>query len=179
MIYNIRLCPRHRARIKGGTNFNFSSAINVLVGPNGSGKSSLLEAIYTCNECNISADKDTKYRYFNSETMNPHLPYEQVKGITTSLIRVRAMFSSHGESMRDVLASMNFDVGDCLLLDEPETGHDLWWVLKIRRGLDDIVRKGCQIIAASHHPVFWKGVNIIELQKGYLHKTSKEFRKNI
>ncbi len=179
MIYSITICPKHRARINEGVRFSFSSAINVLVGPNGSGKSSLLEAIYTCSDCNISADKDTKYSYFNSETMNPHLPYNNIMKMSPSIIRVRAMFSSHGETMRDVLASLSFHSGDCLLLDEPETGHDLWWVLRIRKGLDKIVRKGCQIIAASHHPVFWKDVNIIELHKGYFYKTFKEFKKHI
>jgi len=140
----------------------------VVAGPNGSGKSSLLKAIYKCPDCRRHYDEKGKCHYFNSETMNPHRFGAKFRGLTGSIIRVRAMFSSHGETMRDVLRYFEFKPGDCFLLDEPESGHDLQWVIKIYKGLRQISRQGCQVIVASHHPVFWQDGNLIELKSGYL-----------
>ena len=171
MIQKIEKCLLHQGRVRGSKAITFSQGINVIVGPNGSGKSSLLKAIYRCPDCKKKQSLGQKYRYFNSETMNPHRSDKYFRGIQGSIIRVRAMFSSHGETMRDVLRFMQFEPGDCLLLDEPEAGHDLRWILKIYKGLMTLSRRGCQIIMASHHPVFWHDGKIIELQKGYLKKS--------
>lgn len=178
MITNIKICYNHGRFIDGRRNIAFKPGFNVVVGPNGSGKSSLLEAIYNCPDCIRQNDNTTRYRYFNSETMNPHRSEKHFKGVSGSIIRVRAMFSSHGETMRDVLRYINFKQGDCLLLDEPESGHDLKWIIKIRKGLDEISKAGSQIIVASHHPVFWNARNIIELKRDYLKNTLKVFKKN-
>ena len=179
MISHIQLCFKHNGRVDGRKKISFKSGLNVVVGPNGSGKSSLLEAIYNCPDCIRQNDSTTRYHYFNSETMNPHRSEEHFKGISGSIIRVRAMFSSHGETMRDVLRFVNFKPGDCFLLDEPESGHDLKWIIKIRKGLDEISKAGSQIIIASHHPVFWNACNIIELKRDYLKKTLDVFKKNL
>ena len=176
MIKSIKLCLKHEGRIDGKKNISFSQGLNVVVGPNGSGKSSLLEAIYRCPDCKKTQDDNQHYHYFNSETMNPHRNGKHFRGIRGSIIRVRAMFSSHGETMRDVLRFMQFKLGDCLLLDEPESGHDLNWTIKIRKGLEQICKMGCQIIVVSHHPIFWKDANLIELKKGYLEKSLKVFK---
>ena len=178
MIKSIKLCLKHNGRVDGRTKILFEPGLNVVIGPNGSGKSSLLEAIYNCPDCIRQNDNTTRYRYFNSETMNPHRSEEHFKGISGSIIRVRAMFSSHGETMRDVLRYINFNPGDCLLFDEPESGHDLKWIIKIRKGLDEISKAGSQIIVASHHPVFWNARNIIKLKRDYLKNTLKVFKKN-
>ena len=169
----------HSGRVNGRKHITFEPGFNSVVGPNGSGKSSLLKAIYDCPDCKKVNNDKTRYHYFNSETMNPHRSEEHFKGPIGSVIKVRAMFSSHGETMRDVLRFMNFKNGDCLLLDEPEAGHDFRWVLKIRKGLERISRMGCQIIAASHHPIFWDAANIIELKRGYRKRTLEFFGKNI
>ncbi len=90
------------------------------------------------------------------------------------------MFSSHGETLRDVLRYMPIKPGDCLLLDEPEAGQDLEWILKIRKGLDFLAaKKKCQIIVASHHFAFWKGANVIELKKDYWQKMFEKMKKEI
>lgn len=178
MIRSIQLCLIHSGRLDGRKLVTFSPGLNVVVGPNGSGKSSLLKAIYDCPDCKKKNNDEMRYHYFDSETMNPHRSEEHFKGIVGSIIRVRVMFSSHGETMRDVLRFMNFKQGDCLLLDEPESGHDLKWIIKIRKGLDEICKSGSQIIVASHHPVFWNARNIIELKRDYLKKTLKVFKKS-
>ena len=179
MISQVKICFKHQARIDGRKTIRFLKGINVIVGPNGSGKSSLLEAIYRCSDCKKDFDKNTKYHYFNSETMNPHRFPHRFKGLAGSVIRVRAMFSSHGETMRDVLRNFKFSPGDCFLLDEPEAGHDLEWIIKIYKGLKRINHLGCQIIIASHHSVFLSNVNIIELKRGYLKRITNLERKYV
>jgi len=179
VIENIRLCLKHNGRVDGKKNITFNPGLNVVIGPNGSGKSSLLEAIHDCPDCIRENSSTTEYHYFNSEIMNPHRNDEHFRGIHGSIIKVRAMFSSHGETMRDVLRFIPVKPGDCFLLDEPESGHDLAWIIKIRRGLDLLAKKKCQIIVASHHPVFWKNANVITLRRDYIEKSLRKFRKNL
>ncbi|MBZ0166232.1 MAG: hypothetical protein K8I00_05440, partial [Candidatus Omnitrophica bacterium] len=132
-----------------------------------SGKSTLLRAIHECPDCKGEIDPSTALAYFNSETMNPHRNESAHTGRGGSLIKVRAMFSSHGEILRDVLGQMKFKRGDTILLDEPENGQDLSWIIKIHRGLLTLTKSGVQVIAASHHPVCWRDGTIIELRQGY------------
>ncbi|HBG61668.1 MAG: hypothetical protein A2Y03_10630 [Omnitrophica WOR_2 bacterium GWF2_38_59] len=177
MLQSIKICYKHSRFIDGRKNITFDPGFNVVVGPNGSGKSTLLESIYKCPDCEKVQDNDQVYQYFNSETMNPHRSEEYFDGINGSIIRVRAMFSSHGETMRDVLRYIGFKKGDCLLLDEPESGHDLSWIIRIRKGLNEICKKGCQVIVASHHPAFFNDAKIIELRRGYVARTLKKLKK--
>lgn len=170
MITHIYLCHIHEGRVHHKTPILFKSGYNVVIGPNGSGKSSLLEAVHGCPACQVKPKDKTHCHYFNSETMNPHRDDKLFRGPLGSIIKVRAMFSSHGETMRDVLRFIPLKPGDCFLLDEPEAGHDLEWVLKIREGLDMLTKKKCQVIVASHHPVFWKKAHVIELKKNYFRR---------
>lgn len=179
MLINITLCLRHRGRVNNRKKIAFQPGLNIIIGPNGSGKSSLLEAIKTCPDCICQYDRKTICHYFNSETMNPHRNSEHFRGVEGSLIKVRSMFSSHGETLRDVLRFIPLHPGDCFLLDEPETGHDIDWVIKIHNALRVITQHGCQIIAASHHPVFWNEANMIELQRNYYQRSRRKFLKII
>ncbi|HOD12038.1 MAG TPA: AAA family ATPase [Candidatus Omnitrophota bacterium] len=173
MLTCLALCFHHKRFISRRKRFCFQSGLNVLIGPNGSGKSSLLKAIHRCKDCDRQEGAPTTYHYFNSEEMNPHKTHRYFKGFAGSVIRARSLFSSHGETLRDVLKSYRPQRGDCFLLDEPEVGHDLSWILKIRRGLDELARSGCQVIVASHHPVFWAKASVIELKRGYLQRSCK------
>lgn len=177
MIISIKLCLKHKGRINRFHNVRFSPRYNAVIGPNGSGKSSLLRAIYQCDNCIIKSSPDTTVHLFESETMNPHRFEDSFRGPVGSMIKVRSMFSSHGETMRDVLKNIPFKKGDCFLLDEPESGHDLEWMHKIRKGLNRLARQGCQIIAVSHHPVFWRGAERISLAKYYDLKLEREYQK--
>ena len=179
MIQSIKKCFKHDGRVDGKKKIIFNPGLNVVLGPNGSGKSSLLEALYNCPDCLCQYNGTKGCHYFNSETMNPHRNDDQFRGIHGSLIKVRAMFSSHGETMRDVLRFVPIKPGDCFLLDEPEAGHDLDWIIKIRKGLDVLAEKKCQIIIASHHPVFWKSANVIELRRGYMKAVLNKFKRNL
>jgi len=179
MITSISLCFNHKRRISRCRRFTFADGYNVVIGPNGSGKSSLLNAAYKCRECQRQENGSGRYQYFNGETMNPHRAYKYFKGLRGTVIRTRALFSSHGETLRDVLGSYNPQPGDCFILDEPETGHDLEWIVKIRKGLDALVKIGCQVIVASHHPVFWRDAMIIELKRNYRRKALEIISKHI
>lgn len=176
MLQEIRLCFRHTGRISGREIIHFKPGYNVIVGPNGSGKSSLLQAIYKCRDCERNEHPKPVYHYFNGEIMNPHRAYKYFKGLRGTVIRTRALFSSHGETMRDVLRLYNPQKGDCFILDEPENGHDFEGAMKIREGLNALVKTGCQVIVATHHPVFWSKAYFIEFQKGYLQSLTNKFR---
>lgn len=176
MITSLKLCLRHAGRVKGADVKEFPAGMTVIVGPNGSGKSTLLRSIYECDDCEWTGDADTKFYYFDSESMNPHRTDSHHSGWPGSLIKVRAMFSSHGETMRDVLSQIKFKPGDTVLLDEPENGHDLQWVIRIHQGLQKIAAGGVQVIIASHHPVFWQEAHLIELSRGYVIRTKRKWR---
>lgn len=175
MIHTLKLCARHSGRVSGRDVKSFRPGFTVIAGPNGSGKSTLLRAIHECEDCEWSGDEGTGFYYFDSETMNPHRGGNLPGGPAGSLIQVRAMFSSHGETMRDVLSQVKFKKGDTLLLDEPESGHDLDWVIRIHKGLRRIAAGGVQVIAASHHPVFWREVQLLELRRGYVRRMTAKY----
>jgi ATPase subunit of ABC transporter with duplicated ATPase domains len=150
----------------------FEPGMNALIGPNGHGKSTILRAIHACEDCRkkVAEDSQHTFRLFDAEALDPHAADERSVGLHDMLLKVRAKFSSHGESMKDALASFDFKPGDCLLFDEPERGQDFESVVKLRAFLDDACGQGCQVIAASHHPVFWDNAHVIELEDGYAEK---------
>lgn len=163
MLKRLELCFDHRRFVRNVRALDFTAGINLVVGPNGSGKSSVLKAIQRCPDCKKIETAPTKYHYYDGELMNPHR-----KDMTgNSLLRCRAMFASHGETLRDVLGFIPLGRGDTLLLDEPETGQDVEWMLKISRGFRKVARLGCQLIVATHHPVFLGRHYTVALQRGY------------
>ncbi|MFP4473197.1 MAG: ABC transporter ATP-binding protein [Candidatus Omnitrophota bacterium] len=172
MLKRIEFCFNHQRFVNKRKAVDFSKGINLVIGANGSGKSSLLRAIHECRDCKRIESGSTKYHHYDGELMNPHR--KNMRG--NSLLRVRAMFSSHGETMRDVLASIPLGKGDTLLLDEPESGQDVEWMIRIRRGFKEVARLGCQLIVATHHPVFIENSHIIELQSGYRKKLNKIYK---
>ncbi|MCA9400882.1 MAG: AAA family ATPase [Candidatus Omnitrophica bacterium] len=177
MIKSVELCLKHERLIDSRKKFVFQSGYTAIIGPNGSGKSSLLRAIQGCDKCEKCLEGHTRVSLFDSELMNPHRFEEKFQGVEGSLIKVRAMFSSHGETMRDVLKNFQFKKGDVFLLDEPESGQDLGWMMKIRKGLNRIAKEGCQVIVSTHHPVFWTKTNqVISLKTNYAQKLQKDFK---
>lgn len=177
MLKSIMFCLKHQGRLNGQKRIDFKSRLNIIVGSNGSGKSTILKAIHQCPDCRKVEDGPTRYLFFDGEIMNPHVSEKYFTGVMGSIIKVRSRYSSHGETVRDVMAGLKFKSGDCLLMDEPETGQDIRWILRIRKGIEMIMKEGCQFIIASHHPVFWKRVDLIELEKEYLNRTKKIYLK--
>ena len=173
MIEAVRLCYSHAAKVKGSAALQFKPGLNILVGPNGSGKSTVLRALNSCGECR-KEESGTKL-YFNSETMNPHATEAAPGGMREMILKVRGVFSSHGEIMKAALASLPIHKGDTLLVDEPEAGQDLEGIQTIRKGFDLLCKQGCQVIAATHHPLLLADANIIELVPGYVQKVQTIF----
>lgn len=124
-------------------------------------------------------DIDVRLHYFNSVTMNPRTDESPALNMTNMALRLRAAFSSHGEILKAAFTTLPIQKGDCLLIDEPEAGQDLDGILKIREGLNALCEGGGQVIMASHHPVFWRDCNILELKKGYVATQLRKYREII
>ncbi|MBN2144038.1 MAG: AAA family ATPase, partial [Candidatus Aureabacteria bacterium] len=116
MLKKIHLCFHHGLRVKGEKEICFSKQVNIIIGPNGSGKSTVLRSIYECGDCMRSEDSKTVYRFFDSELNNPHATEKKFTGYRGNVLKTRAVFSSHGEIMRSVLANFQFNSRDCLLV---------------------------------------------------------------
>jgi len=167
MIAQIKLCLKHRLKVKGSRSFRFEPGVNVLIGPNGSGKSTILRALHSCDECHIKNPDGAPTLYFNPETMNPHHPNYYPTDVREMILKTRGVFSSHGEILRAALFSLPIREGSVFLVDEPETGQDIEGVERIREGFDKIVASGGQVIVATHHPLIMRDATITELVPGY------------
>jgi energy-coupling factor transporter ATP-binding protein EcfA2 len=138
------------------------------------GISTVLRALHTCEECRKSVASDVEIHYFNAESMNPHQMTGPVGSSLNMLLRVRGLFSSHGEIMKAALVSLPMKEGDVLLVDEPETGQDFAGIRKIRAGFENLARRKVQVIAATHHPGLFADATMIELEAGYVARMKKE-----
>ncbi len=167
MITQIKLCLKHRLKVKGSPTLRFQPRVNMLLGPNGSGKSTVLRALHSCPECRIENPSSSPTLYFNPETMNPHHPDYYPSDVREMILKTRGIFSSHGEILRAALFSLPIREGSVFLVDEPEAGQDIEGMERICEGFDKIVASGGQIIAATHHPLIMRDANLIELVQGY------------
>ncbi|MFW6250808.1 MAG: ABC transporter ATP-binding protein [Alkalispirochaetaceae bacterium] len=178
MISSVTLCHTHRHRVRHDPVVRFEPGLNAIIGPNGTGKSTILRVIQQCPHCTLAGDETTRTLLFDSESANPQASGFARKNQLDTILQTRGLFSSHGEIMRDVLATLPVGAGDLLLLDEPEAGQDASWAERLRGGLLDLHREiGVQIIMATHHPLLWYESNIIELAPGYEERTRALFRR--
>ncbi|HQQ04645.1 MAG TPA: ABC transporter ATP-binding protein [Kiritimatiellia bacterium] len=173
MLKKIHLCMNHVRRVKRGRELSFAPGLNLLLGPNGTGKSTILRAIAECEECRRIEEGPTEYVFFDAELANPHTATGPAGNYTNMILRTRALFSSHGEILQDVFKTLGITPKTCLLLDEPEAGQDYDHVLKLRAAMDRAVKRGAQIICATHEFMFWERAHFIELRRGYRKRISK------
>ena len=163
MILSVALCATHRYRVRHDREIRFHPLVNTVIGPNGSGKSTLLRAMRHCPHCVIERDRETRTVLYSSRQADPLSARFQRRGLAEAVLQTRALFSSHGEIMRDALALVAFGPGDTLLLDEPDAGQDVAWVERLRATLSDFAKEmGVQIIIATHHPLLWHEASLIE-----------------
>jgi len=184
MIKQIIPCINHARRIKKlGIQTKkpivFSTGYNVLIGPNATGKTTLLDAIYSCNNCRIDIEKGTKIKYISTTKLSD-INAIYLTPVERAIMCSRAMFSSAGQTARDMLSVQGYSGEDCILIDTPETDQDIKQSIAIYDRLKKLTRVGIQVIVATHSPFFIKeNDNIIEFEKGYLDKIVTEYYNNL
>lgn len=178
MITGLRLCATHRHRVRHPREIAFEAGLNAVVGPNGTGKSTILRVLHSCSDCKVERVGEGETILFHSEGDNPQTRGYRAESRLETILQTRGLFASHGQIMRDVLATLPFRPGDTLLLDEPEAGQDLSWIEGIREGLADIAREmEIQVIMATHHPALWFKANLVELAPDYARETLSRYHK--
>jgi len=50
------------------------------------------------------------------------------------------------------------------------------WMLRIAKGFREVSRLKCQLIVATHHPVFMGKSHVIEFQRGYRKKLNRIYQ---
>jgi predicted ATPase len=167
MLKQFHLCLHHARRVKRYRRLAFEPGLTVLIGPNGTGKSTLLRAIAGCAECRRIEEGPTEYTLLDAERMNPHLAQEAAGTYADMVLRSRAQFSSHGETLQDAFRLLRVSPRTCLLLDEPEAGQDADHLFALRAAMRRAAARGVQVICATHQILFWDAANTIELRRGF------------
>ncbi len=181
--------PAIRALAESG--MKLTNPVTFLVGENGSGKSTIIEAIAEVFRIDvrgghggrqwasalepgalsshlqvlppIARRKGIKSFFLRSETAKGVLEFMSDKGVPGYGDRQNAVVS-HGESFLQVLEG-RFNVQGLYLLDEPEAPFSFRSCLALISVLDDLARKGSQVICATHSPLLTSlpGAQILEL----------------
>ena len=173
MVEMIRFCANHRRRIGGRETMAFAPDYSVIVGPNGSGKSTVLQALTRCDRCQVTGEGDIA---FHDAVLADPRHAVSPRSARRMQLKLRGMFSSHGQIAHATLSSLEIGAGATLLLDEPESGQDFEHARQLRGVIDRGVARGIQVIAASHHPAFWERTRPIELCSGYAEQVLEGYR---
>ena len=182
MIKSIELCFNHASKVKQLEKVEFKPGYNVLIGQNGFGKSTILRALHSCDLCEVqhyqSAQK-TETVYYSGSSLEKTLQENRFPKPLADAIRSRELFSSHGESNKELMSILEVSRANCFLLDDPEMGLDVEARIKLARKLREICtkRKNTQVIVASHDPFLWygKNTNVVEIQEDYFQETLKKY----
>jgi predicted ATPase len=165
--------------------------VTFLVGENGSGKSTLVEAVATAAGLNpeggtrnarhatyvsespldeviqlVRSAGGTRWAYFlRAETMHSHYTYlEEIAREPFGPPPPRLHERSHGESFVELMRTRFVESG-FYLLDEPEAALSFSSCLALIEVLDQVARKGGQVLCATHSPVITAlpGATILQL----------------
>ncbi len=185
---------------------DLDSSVTFLAGDNGTGKSTLVEAIAVGLGLNPEGgSRSFRFATRSSESnLGQHLRLVRTTRRPANEFFLRAesfynvasevdaleQFSpgllssyggrslherSHGESFL-ALALHRFGPNGLYLLDEPESALSVTGCLALLRRMHDLVRAGCQFIAASHSPILmgFPGAKIIEVDDKGFHPMAYE-----
>lgn len=184
--------PYDLSFLRNINNIKFDNNINYIIGNNGTGKSTLIETIALLygihpeggSRNNIYQPVETEsklsqyvrliryprkpkdmYFYRAESFYNLSANLDEI-GVSTELFEKKLHHFSRGESFRTLLQNRFF--GDGLyLLDEPESGLSLEYLLEFLVCIDELSKKGSQFIIATHSPILimQPGVNIFQISE--------------
>jgi len=165
MIHALEFIADHRC-FKIGDTLTFRSGLNLLVGDQGSGKSTALRLIINSAKSGAldrhdraDAEKVCKLRVdpmrvmsFDFEKDNPRVSAHFSDRMDYGA-QITSRWKSHGEFTNMVLhALLQIDKPTILLVDEPDMALSMRSITKLIDIFKDVVSKGCQVLAAVHHP---------------------------
>ena len=186
--------------IRDFTEFRFEKSVTYIVGDNGSGKSTLLEAIAVLLRINpeggsrhfnfhteethsslydalIASQASLSYRdtyFFRAESFyNVNSEIERLARIEPKMLKAYGGKSlhhlSHGEGFMALITNRLSGRG-IYIFDEPEAALSFQNQLQFLLWIKDVVKKGAQIIIATHSPVIlsYPNASIHEIKDGQL-----------
>jgi energy-coupling factor transporter ATP-binding protein EcfA2 len=199
MITQLRFGPRAQ-EFTCRVSVDFEPGVNLVVGPNGSGKSTVVNALHYIAERvrkkergekvkNVSFKCGTTTRFFDSETMNPHVMSGDaaMSNATSMRFWLSGRSKSHGQCLAPVLTkSLWEEILHCrerldhelitILLDEPESGLDQATLHEFARMVRRWSRK-VQFIIATHSIWLWCELGghfvVLGKDKDYVENTLK------
>jgi predicted ATPase len=175
MLLSLTVKTKHRC-FEAGTCFEFRPGVNLLVGDQGCGKSTLLQGIAALCGCKkfshaIGLNKVFDYRAtpsavvgFDFEHGNPRTqPYLDDNDPMTQMA---CMYSSHGQSNLAVIRAVGKAKDTVVFMDEPDMALSLRSITELIKIFKGAADRGCQIIAAVHHPfVIWAFPEVYDIVK--------------
>lgn len=138
----------------------YHPGVNILVGDQGTGKSTLLYLLANSQKtkeiAKHHATQKMAIRYFDFEKHN--LRTSAVFSDSISHMAQAAMlFSSHGETNKNILRPITEEFENCLLLlDEPDMALSIRSIKGLIRSLRITATKNNQIIVTAHNPFLIK-----------------------
>lgn len=181
--------------IRDFTEFRFEKSVTYIVGGNGSGKSTLLEAIAVLLRINPEGGS----RHFNFHTEESHSSLHEALIASQASLSYDDTYFFRAESYYNVISEINrrglniyyndlnfheFSHGEgfmallehrltgkgIYIFDEPEAALSFQNQLQFLLWIKDVVKKGAQIIIATHSPVIlsYPNASIHEIKEGQL-----------
>lgn len=175
---NLNKYPFNIKVIRNITSIKFTKNVTFLVGENGTGKSTLLEAIAIKYGLNPEGGSNN----FNFKTYDSHSNlYEYITLITSGnipktkyFLRAESFYNvaseinalkindyykginfhncSHGEAFLELMKTRFYEQG-FYILDEPEAALSPLKQMSLLCLIDELSKKGCQFIIATHSPI--------------------------
>jgi predicted ATPase len=124
----------------------------IWIGSNGIGKSTLLKMIQTnSSHLDFTFDNENPLSliYFDSNKMNPNTTTRKVE----TLAELASIKNSKGQVFQAVYNHLHSVSNTLILIDEPESGLDIDYILKFSEIIGEGLNRNNQYIITSHHPI--------------------------